>query len=60
MKLQRLYDQYVRNNLFMKMILLFVLITTGTIVTFAYFMYDFMSQSIVRNELENQKKRWIA
>ncbi|WP_338555620.1 sensor histidine kinase [Paenibacillus sp. KS-LC4] len=56
MKLQRLYDQYVRNNLFMKMILLFVLITTGTIVTFAYFMYDFMSQSIVRNELENQKK----
>ncbi|OME79130.1 two-component sensor histidine kinase [Paenibacillus sp. FSL A5-0031] len=40
----------------MKMILLFALITTVTIVTFSYFMFNVMSESIVRNELENQKK----
>ncbi|CAM4336185.1 sensor histidine kinase [Paenibacillus alkaliterrae] len=56
MKISSLYDNYIKNNLFMKMILLFVVITTVTIVTFSYFMFDFMSQSIVRNELENQKK----
>ncbi|WP_139992679.1 cache domain-containing sensor histidine kinase [Paenibacillus paridis] len=56
MKGKSLYDNYVKNNLFMKMILLFALITTVTIVTFSYFMFNVMSQSIVRNELENQKK----
>lgn len=56
MKVRSLYDNYVKNNLFMKMILLFALITTVTIVTFSYFMFNVMSESIVRNELENQKK----
>ncbi|WP_141680454.1 sensor histidine kinase [Bacillus sp. FJAT-26390] len=56
MKARSLYDNYVKNNLFMKMILLFALITTVTIVTFSYFMFNVMSQSIIRNELENQKK----
>lgn len=56
MKAKSLYDNYVKNNLFMKMILLFALITTVTIVTFSYFMFNVMSESIVRNELENQKK----
>lgn len=56
LKGKSLYDNYVKNNLFMKMILLFALITTVTIVTFSYFMFNVMSQSIVRNELENQKK----
>lgn len=40
----------------MKMILLFALITTVTIVTFSYFMFNVMSQSIIHNELGNQKK----
>lgn len=56
MKARSLYDNYVKNNLFMKMILLFALITTVTIVTFSYFMFNVMSGSIVRNELEDQKK----
>lgn len=56
MKAKSLYDNYVKNNLFMKMIMLFALITTVTIVTFSYFMFNVMSESIVRNELENQKK----
>ncbi|MGG1634985.1 sensor histidine kinase [Paenibacillus sp. NRS-1760] len=56
LKVKSLYHNYVKNNLFMKMILLFALITTVTIVTFSYFMFNVMSESIVRNELENQKK----
>ncbi|WP_306010656.1 sensor histidine kinase [Paenibacillus sp. FSL H8-0548] len=56
MKAGSLYDNYVKNNLFMKMILLFALITTVTIVTFSYFMFNVMSQSIIHNELGNQKK----
>ncbi len=56
MKLKNLYTNYVKNNLFMKMILMFALITTVTLVTFSYFMFNVMSGSIVRNELENQKK----
>ncbi|WP_168123531.1 histidine kinase [Paenibacillus sp. HB172176] len=56
MKIGSLYDQFIRNNTFMKMILTFTVITTVTIVTFSYFMFDFMSRSIVHNELENQKK----
>ncbi|MGO4185404.1 sensor histidine kinase [Paenibacillus sp. MCAF9] len=56
LKAKSLYRNYVKNNLFMKMILLFALITTVTIVTFSYFMFNVMSESIVRNELENQKK----
>ncbi|OMF37719.1 two-component sensor histidine kinase [Paenibacillus sp. FSL H8-0548] len=56
LKAGSLYDNYVKNNLFMKMILLFALITTVTIVTFSYFMFNVMSQSIIHNELGNQKK----
>ncbi|WP_321166139.1 sensor histidine kinase [Bacillus sp. FJAT-28004] len=56
LKAKSLYRNYVKNNLFMKMILLFAFITTVTIVTFSYFMFNVMSESIVRNELENQKK----
>jgi len=56
LKAKSLYRNYVKNNLFMKMILLFALITTVTIVTFSYFMFNVMSESIVRNDLENQKK----
>ncbi|WP_155985994.1 sensor histidine kinase [Paenibacillus gorillae] len=56
MKGRGLYDSYLKNNLFMKMILLFALITTATIVTFSYFMFNVMTQSIIGNDLENQKK----
>ncbi|NIK79032.1 two-component system sensor histidine kinase YesM [Paenibacillus castaneae] len=56
MKVRSLYENFVKNNLFMKMILLFTLITTATIVGLSYFMFNMMSESIVRNELETQKK----
>ncbi len=56
MRLGRLYRTYLKNNLFIKMILLFAAITIATIVTLSYIMFDVMSGSIVRNELDNQKK----
>ncbi|MCA0753604.1 sensor histidine kinase [Paenibacillus sp. N4] len=56
MRAGKLYRTYFKNNLFMKMILLFAVITIATIVTFSYIMFDVMSGSIVRNELDNQKK----
>ncbi|MFS0840655.1 sensor histidine kinase [Paenibacillus sp. 1P03SA] len=56
MGVRRIYRNYLKNNLFLKMILMFSLITILTIITLSYLMFSFMSQSIVQRELANQKK----
>ncbi|QYR21167.1 sensor histidine kinase [Paenibacillus sp. sptzw28] len=55
MPLRRVYRNYVSNNLFVRMILIFSAIAVLTIVTLSYFTFYFMSQSIVQSELNNQK-----
>lgn len=50
-----LYQNYFKNNVFMKMILLYSGITIVTIITFSYLMFHSMSQSVVRKELDIQK-----
>ncbi|MDD9265557.1 sensor histidine kinase [Paenibacillus sp. GCM10023248] len=47
---------HLRNNLFMKLLLLFSLITILTIISFSYFMYRSMSQAAINRELDIQKK----
>ncbi|MCP1310879.1 sensor histidine kinase [Paenibacillus tyrfis] len=50
------YRRYIKNNLFMKLLLSFALITILTIITLSYMMYHVMSQSVVQREMDNQKK----
>ncbi|WP_372632687.1 sensor histidine kinase [Cohnella sp.] len=56
MKLGKLYRNYFRNNLFVKVILVFALIVNATIITFSYLLYRLMSASVVEGELNNQKQ----
>ncbi|MCQ6559213.1 cache domain-containing sensor histidine kinase [Paenibacillus mendelii] len=56
MKFRMLYRQYLKNNMFFKLILLFACITILTIVTLSYFLYTNMTGSITRNELDKQKQ----
>ncbi|AJS57683.1 cache domain-containing sensor histidine kinase [Paenibacillus sp. IHBB 10380] len=55
MLISRIYRKHLKNNLFKKMILLFSVITIGTIITFSYLMFHFMSQSVVQRQLDIQK-----
>jgi len=55
MRLGKIYRNYISNNLFVKMILIFSVIAVLTIVTLSYFTFYFMSRSIIQNELNNQK-----
>lgn len=55
MGLRRGYRNYVSNNLFVKMILIFSAIAVLTIMTLSYFTFYFISRSIVQSELTNQK-----
>ncbi|MDU0202570.1 sensor histidine kinase [Paenibacillus sp. MAH-36] len=50
------YLAYLRNNLFMRLLLLFSLITIITIISFSFFMYHSMSQAAINRELDIQKK----
>lgn len=50
------YRRYFKNNLFMKLLLSFAVIIILTIITLAYLMYHFISQSVVQREMDNQKK----
>ncbi|MFI2857540.1 sensor histidine kinase [Paenibacillus sp. JSM ZJ436] len=50
------YRTYVKNNMFTKMLLLFVVIAVTTIVTLSYLMFNLMSESVIRNELGNQRE----
>lgn len=52
----KFYLTYLKNNLFMKLLLLFSLITILTIISFSYFMYHSMSQAAINRELDIQKK----
>ncbi|OAS17963.1 two-component sensor histidine kinase [Paenibacillus oryzisoli] len=56
MVLRKIYRNYLQNNLFMRLLLLFSLITVLTIISFSYFMYYSMSQAAINRELDIQKK----
>ncbi|AYB45497.1 sensor histidine kinase [Paenibacillus lautus] len=51
----RLYQKYIKNNMFTKMLLLIALIAVVTIVTLSFLMYYFLFQSAVRSELDIQR-----
>ncbi len=55
MILGRIYRKYLKNNLFMKIILFFSVITIITIITFSYLMFRSMSDAAVRRQLDVQK-----
>ncbi|OMC63639.1 two-component sensor histidine kinase [Paenibacillus odorifer] len=52
----KLYRKYLKNNLFMKIILLFSVIAVVTIITFSYLMFLLMSQAVVQRQMEIQKR----
>ncbi|MEK8128284.1 sensor histidine kinase [Paenibacillus filicis] len=56
MRFVSMYVTYFRKNLFMRLLLLFSLITVITIISFSYFMYHTMSQAAINRELDIQKK----
>ncbi|GFZ88938.1 two-component sensor histidine kinase [Paenibacillus marchantiophytorum] len=56
MALRKMYRNYLQNNLFMRLLLLFSMITVVTIISFSYFMYYSMSQAAINRELDIQKK----
>jgi two-component system sensor histidine kinase YesM len=47
---------HFRNKLFVKIMIVFTAITVVTIATLSYFAYTFISESIIRNELDKQKQ----
>ncbi|BBH21951.1 two-component sensor histidine kinase [Paenibacillus baekrokdamisoli] len=56
MRVGSIYRKYFRNNLFIKIILLFSVITIVTIIAFSYLMFRSMSATVINRELDNQKK----
>lgn len=55
MRLGKIYRNYIRNNLFVKVIAVFAAIVVATLIAFSYFLYNFMTASIVRGELNGQR-----
>ncbi|PQP86415.1 two-component sensor histidine kinase, partial [Paenibacillus sp. AR247] len=55
MGLGRIYRNYFKNNMFMRILLIFTIIAILTIVILSYLMFSSLSQSIVEKELNNQK-----
>ncbi|MDR9853734.1 histidine kinase [Paenibacillus sp. VCA1] len=55
MGIGRIYRNYFKNNMFMKILLIFTFIAIMTIVILSYLMISSLSQSIVNKELDNQK-----
>lgn len=51
-----LYRKHFKNNLFMKITLIFSIIAVFTTITFSYLMFLLMSQSVVQRQLEIQKR----
>lgn len=51
-----LYSKYFRNNLFMRIILIFSIIAILTTITFSYLMFLLISQSAVQRQMETQKR----
>ncbi|WP_054955071.1 sensor histidine kinase [Paenibacillus dakarensis] len=52
----RFYNNYIKNNMFTKMLLSFSGIAIITILSLSYLMYYFMSQSAIRSEIQNQRE----
>ncbi|WP_204604717.1 histidine kinase [Cohnella boryungensis] len=53
--MHRIYRNYVRNNWFVKLILVYAGIAVLTIATLSYFAYVSLAKSIVDNKLDDQK-----
>ncbi|OPA73932.1 two-component sensor histidine kinase [Paenibacillus selenitireducens] len=56
MGLGSMYRRNIKNNVFIKLILLFSFMTIVTIITFSLLMYRSMSETVINRELDNQKK----
>lgn len=56
MRIGKIYRHFIHNNLFIKVIFIFAIIVNLTIITMSYFLYNFMSASIVQNELSDQRE----
>jgi len=56
LRLGKIYRNYIRNNLFVKVILVFALIVNATIITLSYLLFDLLSASVVEGELNKQKQ----
>ncbi|MCJ8013048.1 sensor histidine kinase [Paenibacillus sp. KQZ6P-2] len=55
MGIGRIYRNYFKNNMFMKILVIFTFIAIVTIVILSYLMVSSLSQSIVNKEFDNQK-----
>lgn len=55
MHIRYIYRNFFKNNLFMKIILFFSVITIVTIIFFSYFMFKVMSEASVQRQLDIQK-----
>lgn len=56
MRFRKIYRNYIQNNLFVKVILVFAVIVHLTIITLSYLLFGLISHSIVNSELNNQKQ----
>lgn len=56
MRIGKIYRNFIHNNLFIKVIFIFAIIVNLTIITMSYWLYSFMSASIVQNELGDQRE----
>lgn len=56
MSLVYFYKNYIKNNMFTKMLLSFSVIAIITILTLSYLMYYFLSQSAIRSEMDSQRE----
>lgn len=50
------YRRYFKNNVFLKIVLVFSLITIGIIIAFSYLMYRSVTQSGIQRELDTQAR----
>jgi len=55
-RLGKIYRNYIRNNLFIKVIFVFAIIVNLTIITLSYLLFDLLSANVVNGELNDQKQ----
>ncbi|BFH65962.1 sensor histidine kinase [Paenibacillus azoreducens] len=55
MAIGRIYRNYIKNNMFMRILLIFTFIAILTIVILSYLMFSSLSQSIINKEVTNQR-----
>lgn len=55
MRIDNVYRAYFKNNMFMRMFLLFSFIAILTIITLSYFIYASIAEATIRRELDIQK-----